>query len=326
MPSTSVVIVTYNSRGVIGPCLESCLAAGLTSVVVVDNRSTDGTAAEVRRFPSVHLIENLVNRGFAAAVNQGAAEIESDFILLLNPDTRLQTPVEALCEAAALAGASCGLLQNADGTPQRGFTFRRLPSMPALAFEVLGLNRLWPSNPVNRNYRCLDADLSVPADVEQPAGAFLMVRRDVWDTLGGMDERFHPVWFEDVDLCFRLRQNGFPIRYLPSVKAFHLGGHSAGRIAWECRQRYWYASLLKYAALHAGPFSFRLLCLAVLVGATPRLSTGIRREGSTVAIALWFEVVRLAGSYMLRRRVVSAVPSVSRQTHRFTKTSTSTRA
>ena len=326
MPSTSVVIVTYNSSEVIGPCLESCFAAGLTTVVVVDNASTDNTITEVHRFPSVHLLENAVNRGFAAAANQGAAELESDFILLLNPDTVLQTPVEALCDAAADAGAACGQLQNADGTPQRGFTFRRLPSTPALAFEVLGINRLWPSNPVNSNYRCLDADLSMPADVEQPAGAFLMVRRDVWDGLGGMNEQFHPVWFEDVDLCFRLRENGFHIRYLPFVKAFHTGGHSAGRIAWECRQRYWYASLLRYAAMHAGPLSFRLLCLAVLMGATPRLSKGIRREGSTVPIALWFEVVRLAGSYMLRGRVVSAVPSVSRQAHRFAKTSTSTRA
>ncbi len=74
---------------------------------------------------------------------------------------------------------------------------------------MLGLNRLWPGNPVNRRYRCLDLDLEAAADVEQPAGAFLLIRRDAWQALGGFDEGFHPIWFEDVDFLKRARDAGY---------------------------------------------------------------------------------------------------------------------
>ena len=69
---------------------------------------------------------------------------------------------------------------------------------------------MWPGNPVNRRWRCHDLDLSVAQDVEQPAGACLLVRGSVWQELGGLDERFHPLWFEDVDFCQRLKQRGVP--------------------------------------------------------------------------------------------------------------------
>src|SRR5512143_492477 len=123
---TGIVIVTFNSAGVIGACLDSCLAAGISDIVVVDNASEDGTVAEVRRRPSVLCLVNTTNAGFAAAVNQGMEALETDFILLLNPDTRLLTGLGPLRDAASREGAACGLLLGPDHRPQRGFTFRRL--------------------------------------------------------------------------------------------------------------------------------------------------------------------------------------------------------
>ncbi len=118
---------------------------------------------------------------------------------------------------------------------RRGFTIRRFPTPLTLWFELCGFNRLWPSNPVNRRYRYLDRDLEQAGPVEQPAGAFLMFRRDVWERLGGFDEGFYPVWFEDVDFCRRAADAGYRIEYVPQVEAEHLGGHSVGQISEGCR-------------------------------------------------------------------------------------------
>src|SRR5207302_5442200 len=149
------------------------------------------------------LIANPVNRGFASAVNQGIRAISSDFVLLLNPDAVLQTSIEPLTAVCAVpnVGAVGGKLVNSNHSVQAGFTVRRLPTPLVLAFEVLLINRAWPGNSANWHYRCYDFDYNKPAAVEQPAGAFLMFRREVWEYLGGLDEEFYPIWFEDVDFC-----------------------------------------------------------------------------------------------------------------------------
>lgn len=169
------------------------------SIVVVDNASGDDTLARMR--PGTRVIANTENKGFAAAVNQGVRASDSEFVLLLNPDTQLLTSVDELIHASSQYGLASGKLVDKTRRAQKGFTIRRFPTPAALLFEMFGVNRLWPSNPVNRRYRYLDRDLDQPGPVEQPAGAFLMFRRDVWNQLGGMDESFYPVWFEDVDFC-----------------------------------------------------------------------------------------------------------------------------
>jgi GT2 family glycosyltransferase len=299
MADVGAVIVTHNSAEVIGACLNSCRAAGLRRIVVVDNASTDGTRDAVRESEGVLLAENADNRGFAAGVNQGAKLLESGTLLILNPDARLLTGLGPLEDAAEKFGAACGLLVDDSGRPQRGFTHRSLPSPAALAAEILGINRIWPRNPVNRRYRCLDERLDIARDVEQPAGAFFAVRRDVWERLGGFDERFHPVWFEDVDFCRRLALGGYRIRYVPEVKAAHLGGHSVRRIPGEHKSAYWYGSLLTYAAKHFHHVWLRLLGLAVVLSAFPRLLAGIPRDGWRASITAGAAVVRVAGRFVV---------------------------
>ncbi len=133
-------------------------------------------------------------------------------------------------------GLAAGQLADEYGHPQAGFTLRRFPKAPTLVFEVLGINRLFLVNPLNRSYRCLDMDLTRPAEAEQPPGAFLMFRREVWQRLGGFDTQFYPLWFEDVDFCKRARDLGLKIQYVPQVTAFHQGGHSIAGLDWECRE------------------------------------------------------------------------------------------
>jgi N-acetylglucosaminyl-diphospho-decaprenol L-rhamnosyltransferase len=280
MSRVTAVIVTYNSGAHIAAAVASCQRFGVP-VVIVDNASTDGTI-----FPAeATLIRNSDNRGFAAAVNQGVAAHAAPLTLLLNPDAILLTPIAALCDIAVANQhtAAAGLLVSPDGSPQKGFSIRRLPTPAALALEVLGINRIWPGNPVNQRYRCADLLLSARQSVEQPAGAFFLFRRDDWQELGGFNEQFYPVWFEDVDYCRRFLNLGGTIVLEPSVHAMHEGGHSVEKLPDPCRIRFWYGSLLRYAVLHFGTVACRFVAVSVCLGLAMRMCWGmVRLEGRPI--------------------------------------------
>jgi len=295
MEDVGIVIVTHNSAAEIGPCLLSATATG-AEVIVVDNASQDGTQAEVER-RGVRLIANATNAGFAAAVNQGIRALRAPLLLLLNPDAIIQTGLEHLREACRdpQTAAAGGMLVDNSGHPQIGFMVRRFTTPGALCLEALLMNRLCPRNPVTWPYRCLDLIYSKPLEVEQPAGAFLMIRRDAWEKLGGFDEGFYPLWFEDVDFLKRAKCNSYHIRFVPCAVAMHAGGHSIRKISLEFRQYYWYRSLLKYAAKHFSPAAARLVGLAVLIGSVMRTVLGVPHLRSWKPIAVYGKVVKLAG-------------------------------
>jgi hypothetical protein len=291
---------------VILSCLDA-LAEMAPDVVatVVDNASTDGTVEQVRQRaavnPRVKLVANRDNRGFAGAANQGFAAAIVDPILLLNPDVRLRTPLSALSEACQEHGLAAGQLTGPDGRAQAGFTIRRFPTPMSLAFELIGINRLWPSNAVNRRYRYLDRDLNREGPVEQPAGAFLMTRRDVWEQLGGLDEDFHPVWFEDVDFCRRAAGAGYRIAYVPQVRAEHSGGHSVRKLPSARIEEYWYASLLTYAAKHFGLWPYRAVCFAAVLSTVPRAVAGMIREQNLNPVVSCYKIIRLVARRLVSR-------------------------
>jgi N-acetylglucosaminyl-diphospho-decaprenol L-rhamnosyltransferase len=298
--AAAAIIVTFNSEDVIGPCLDALtkMAPDLKTIVktiVVDNASSDRTLERVRERAHIDLIANSDNRGFAAAVNQGISACDADFLLLLNPDAYLLTGVDALIEASRQYGLAAGRLVDLNCQPQAGFTIRRLPTPAALIFELFGINRFWPSNPVNRRYRYKDRDLNQEGPVEQPAGAFLMTRRDVWTALQGFDESFHPVWFEDVDFCKRALDLKYRIEYVPSVQAAHQGAHSVGRIPEGYRALYWCVSLTRYAAKHFHSAGYRAVCLAVVLSSFPRMVARMIQDRSLQSVATYRKIVRFAG-------------------------------
>lgn len=292
MARVAIVIVTYQSSAFIGACLDSVLRVPDVEIVVVDNASADSTPVRIEE-KGIRLIRNSENRGFAAAVNQGVRATSAPLILLLNPDARLETGLEPMIarfddpQTAAVGG----LLLDEDGKPQTGFMVRNLPTAAALSFEALGINRIWPGNPVNWHYRCLQNHPMNSALVDQPAGAFLMFRREAWLRVGGFDENFWPVWFEDVDFCARLKRAGYRIWYEPAARAMHAGGHSVREIPFSEKEKYWYDSLLKYAAKSFHPIAFAGVCLAVMVGAAARAVRALPRGGSSV-FAVYGEVIR----------------------------------
>lgn len=321
--TTGAVIITYNSAGHIGPCLDSCLAfahALPAGIVVVDNNSSDSTLNEVRARSGVHLIANPHNAGFAAAANQGFSFFaHAEAVLLLNPDTELVSSPAILSDLLAgtpRAAAVSGRLLSHSGLPQTGFQFRRFPTPAALIFETLGLNRLFPSNPVNRHYRALDLDPLSPAENIQPAGACVLIRRSAWLDVHGFDEGFHPLWFEDVDLFRRLSDSGWRILYSPAFEARHFGAHSISSLMTASRQLYWYNSLLRYASLHFGTLGRVLNCGAVLIGVLPRAVTGMLLERTGQSLSVYGRLVRLAFTYLWGGAAFSSSPGkASRASH-----------
>jgi GT2 family glycosyltransferase len=209
----SAIVVTHNSGATVASCLEA-LTREDCEIIVVDNASADDSVLRIEEFVAwnpVRLVANENNRGFGAAVNQGVQEAAGDVFLILNPDAIAGPGAVAAmlrCIETSHAGAVGGALLESDGQPARGFAFRRIPTLAPLLCEVLLVNQLWPENPVNRRYRYLDADYAQQQEVEQPAGACLAITRTAWDKVSGFDEQFYPVWFEDVDICRRLLDQG----------------------------------------------------------------------------------------------------------------------
>lgn len=283
--SIAAVIVTHNSASAVADCLAHL--DGPDEIVVVDNASSDHTLEAVRHAaPGAILIANECNRGFASAVNQGIRACRSELILLLNPDA---APIGPITSTGVLAnramqsniGVVGGKLLGMDGCVQSGFAVRAFPTRLVLALEALGINRLWPSNAANRRYRMGDFDYRRSQQCEQPAGAFMMFRRSLFDELGGFDEGFYPVWFEDVDFCLRATKAGYRNWYEPASAAIHQGGHSVTRVTLPERQKYWYRSLLRFAKKHFDPYS-----------------AGCIRASSAIGLALR----GIASSFSARRR------------------------
>ena len=294
----AAVVVTCNSALEIDNCLRSL--ENVAEVVVVDNGSTDGTCRVVggdRK--GVRVIANPENRGFASAANQGVKATASSVLLFLNPDAALVSGLSLLLEQLRdpKVGAAAGRLVDLAGRTQVGFGIRAFPTPAALAFEALLVNRIWRRNPVNRRYRCLDLDYGRAQDVEQPAGAFLAVRRDALEAVGMWDERFFPLWFEDVDLCLRIRKAGYSIRYVPDCVARHRGAHSLARISLEQKQIYWYGNLLSYTDKYFSPPARAGMRVWVVAGALLRALAAL---GRGEAWQFYGKVIGLA----LRRRQV----------------------
>lgn len=227
--SLSICIVNWNTRELLRACLrsiESYAPSVPVQVIVVDNASSDGSAKMVQdEFPRMLLIANQENKSYAAGNNQAIAAATGDYILLLNPDTELHpsTLENALrfLESHPEAGAIGALQQFPDGRLQP--SVRAFPYPALLFFEITGLAKLFPRHKTLAGYRMswFQYDRTLPVD--QPMGTFLMTRRAVIEQVGGMDEQF-PLFFNDVDWCYRIKQAGWIIYFVPEVVILHHGG------------------------------------------------------------------------------------------------------
>jgi N-acetylglucosaminyl-diphospho-decaprenol L-rhamnosyltransferase len=274
MVKGTAIVVTYNSGVWAERCLEALLAQPGWEVLMIDNASDDDTVSRASRFASqARIFRNTVNTGFAGGVNQGVRLASGEVMVLVNPDA-LAAPgaLDKLAESLSKnnAGAAGGLLMMEDGKPQTGNMVRRLPTLGSALAELLLLNNIWRRNPWNRSYRCLDLDYTRAQPVENPAGASLAFRKSVWESVGGFDEGFFPVWFEDADFCACVLEAGWPIMYEPGAVFDHGGAHSVKQISFYQHQLIWYRNMLRYFGKHYGGWQRALLRVAIAIGSTLR--------------------------------------------------------
>ena len=231
----SVIIVNYNVREFLSNALTSLgksLEGFQSEIFVVDNASDDGSLEVIaKNFPHVHLIANTSNRGFAKANNQALVHTQGKYLLLINPDTLVQeNTVRALVtffethEDAGMAG--CKIL-NPDGTLQ--LACRRSFPTPWIAFtKTFGLSALFPQSKLFAQYNLTYLDPEGTYEVDAISGSFMMVRREVYEKIGGLDETFF-MYGEDLDWSYRIQRSGWKVYYVPSTSIIHYKGESTKR-------------------------------------------------------------------------------------------------
>jgi GT2 family glycosyltransferase len=261
----SVVIVTWNSQDFIRQCLDSILATSGqsgTEVIVVDNGSSDQTAKMVRElYPQVDLIENETNRGYAQANNQGIEQAQGRYVLLLNPDTQLLdnslSSMYELMEGNPQIGALGPRLLNRDRSTQA--SCREFPDFSILIWEFTGLSRLFPRSKIFGKWRMGYFDFDQPREVDQPMGSCLVFRKETLEQVGSFDENFS-MFFNDVDLCYRIKNAGWKIYFHPDARVIHHKGASTRKVK---RKMIWLSHLAfcKFFEKHRKGLVDRLLLL-----------------------------------------------------------------
>ncbi len=230
--SLAIIVVTYNSATEIGPCLDSLVghtAPFPTTITVVDNASTDGTADLVRQqWPSVQLIASPANVGFSSANNLGIRATRGDYVLLINPDTvappgAIQTLVRGLAAHpdAAIAGAR---MLSERGFPELSWGE---PIGPWNELKRKVLTTLYHRK-VRRIVRKIDKLSRQAREVAWVSGACMVIRRPDLEAVGLLDERYF-MYTEDVDLCMAMRKRGRTVLYVAGAEVLHHRGRSAAR-------------------------------------------------------------------------------------------------
>ena len=224
----TIVIVNWRTKDYLRACLESVRAhppAREFEIIVVDNGSADGSAEMVREsFDGVTLIENAENIGYAEGNNQGMRESRGEYILLLNPDTEVKPgALDALLKFARAhpdaAAVGCRLM-GTDGKVQR--SCRSFPYPLGVLFEYTKLSRLFPRSRFFGAYRMTYFDYAHEAEVDQPMGSCLLISRRAVEDVGMFDKDF-PIFFNDVDWCYRAKQTGWKVYFTPDAEVVHHG-------------------------------------------------------------------------------------------------------
>jgi GT2 family glycosyltransferase len=304
--SCTVVIVSWNTRELLAQCLHSLggthvsngYAGASYRIVVVDNASTDGSAEMVRvDFPSVQLVANVENVGFARANNQAIRLTNSDYVLLLNPDTivqahAIQTLVDFL-EATPRVGAAGADLRNTDGSQQES-CFPE-PSLSRELWRLLHLDSI--QRYAEYSTREWTPPQAYPVDVVQ--GTCLLLRRAALEEICLLDEDYF-IYSEEVDLCTRLRRAGWSVYWVPAARIVHLGGQSTRQQASRMFLKL-YEGKVKFFRKHRGSQAATMYKFVVLLASLCRLLISPlilfeQADRRTCHSALVWKYLRLIGS------------------------------
>lgn len=280
----SIAIVSYNTRTLVLDCLRSVFenSGNVTvEVILVDNNSHDGTPEAVRnQYPTMSLIVNQQNRGFSKAVNQALELSSGRYLLMLNSDTRLHPGaldhmVTCLDREPEIGAVGCKQWTEDGRMYQSCFPF---PSVRDHLTYAAFFHRCAPRlQGALASKRAIDCSQS--QDVDWINGACLMVRRDLMRACGGLDEGYF-MYFEDIDLCWAIRQKGYRIRHMADADVTHLIGRSGERHR-EQLNLVWEFSRIRYVEKHFSLFTRWIMKTWIATGAIARLISTVIGSTST---------------------------------------------
>jgi len=289
-PLVSVIIVNYNVRDFLHHALVSLQKAmkGIRGeIIVVDNASDDGSIEMVRRrFPAVHLIASKVNLGFAKANNLGLKRARGKFLLLINPDTLVQEDtlrvmINFFQENPDVGLAGCKVL-NPDGTFQ--LACRRSFPRPWVAFsKMVGLSSLFPNSRLLGRYNLTYLSPDETYEIDAVSGSFMMVRREAFEQVGGLDEEFF-MYGEDLDWCYRIQQAGWKNYYVHSTQIIHYKGESTKRSNLD-EIRTFYQAMQLFVQKHFSRSNLFAFLIRVAISVSSRLAM-IRAFVRPLAVAV----------------------------------------
>jgi len=267
----SILIVSWNTSQLLENCLASILANPPTSpfeIWVVDNASSDDSARMVReKFPQVHLVDNRENVGFARANNQAMQRCSGNYLLLLNPDTLVES------------GALQALADFLDKTPEAGVAGARILN-PDRSLQISS----WPRPTLSRElWRLLHLDSLLPyaeytltkwetnqaQEVDVLLGACVLLRKDVLDQVGFLDENYF-MYSEEVDLCYRIQRAGWRLFWVPQAEVIHFGGQSTQQVPTPMFLNLYHGKI-KYFRKHYGWLAAQIYKLILMIAALSRL-------------------------------------------------------
>ncbi len=300
-PGLSIIIVNYNCGPLLRECLEHLWPQLQPDweVFVVDNASTDGSVDGLDQFfPRVQLLRNRRNAGYARANNQALRLAHGRYILLLNPDVCIEPGALATSlnyldahPDVSILGPRI-LLPNGRLDPPARRSFK---TPATYLYKMVGLSRLFPRHPLFGRYYLSFLDEMEVTDVDAVVGAFLLIRRQVMERIGHLDERFF-MYCEDEDWCWRAKQAGGRVVYHPGVVVHHRKGTSSARHPFRMAY-HWHRSLLLYHRKNIASRYSAILNSAVYLG----IVVGLLAALSKAAVG------------DLLRRLRSAVPHLRRE-------------
>lgn len=229
--NVSILIVNYNTKDLLKQLLISIrenVRKVSFEVIVVDNNSNDGSCELIKnRFSDVNLIINESNVGFSKANNQAAKLAKGKYLLFLNSDTiicenALERMVAFLEKEESTAVVGCKLL-NKDNSLQRSCGI--FPNLQTEFYFRTFLNRVFPTSKIFGSFKLGSWDYSSISQVDWVSGACLMIRKKIFDEIGGFDEQLY-MYYEDADLCLRVKKLGLKIYFIPDAYLYHLYGGS----------------------------------------------------------------------------------------------------
>lgn len=313
----SIIIVNWRSFVLLRECLRSLLnepdAIRLIREIIIINNSKERESVEpiLDARVSLKMLTNIENVGFGRACNQGVTFATAEFLLFLNPDTKitsrvLQAALAFLVSPDNSSYAACGIkLRDEHGNVARSCT--RFPSTFSFSHNALGIQRIFPW--ISDRFHMMDWQHDEDRDVQHIIGAFYFIRTSIFRNLGGFDERYF-VYLEDLDLSLRLAEAGFKIRYIASIDGMHIGGGSSSK-ALASRLYYSLSSRLRYSRKNHSVLGFMwvsFLTLSIepmirIVRACLAAGPLALRDVVKAYIWLWFDFMRTgAGKTAARPR------------------------